>query len=165
MRMQRKTILKSVVLAALCFGVSGISQAANYESVLIGTEEHDKKVMGDTMTVSGKTATYDFKEDTTIIGRFNWQDMIKEPYKISTGLQGFLGVIQPGGMYSSAYTPKGPHNDMVFNLHGNNMTIYNYTDTGIGKLGVPGQGAYVGTTALWASTPNKIEINDVNKLD
>ena len=165
MRMKRKTILKSVVLAALCFGVSGISQAANYESVLIGTEEHDKKVMGDTMTVSGKTATYDFKEDTTIIGRFNWQDMIKEPYKISTGLQGFLGVIQPGGMYSSAYTPKGPHNDMVFNLNGNNMTIYNYTDTGIGKLGVPGQGAYVGTTALWASTPNKIEINDVNKLD
>ena len=48
MRMKRKTILKSVVLAALCFGVSGISQAANYETVLIGTEA-DKKVMGDAM--------------------------------------------------------------------------------------------------------------------
>ena len=116
MRMQRKTILKSVVLAALCFGVSGISQAANYETVLIGTEEHDKKVMGDTMTVSGKTATYDFKEDTTIIGRFNWQDMIKDPYYIDTGKQGYIGAIQPGGMYSDGYKPKGPHQDMIFNI-------------------------------------------------
>ena len=84
MRMKRKTILKSVVLAALCFGVSGISQAANYETVLIGTEA-DKKVMGDAMKIDGRTSSYTFKKDTTITARFNWQDMVKDPYYIDTG--------------------------------------------------------------------------------
>ena len=166
MRMKRKTILKSVVLAALCFGVSGISQAANYETVLIGTEA-DKKVMGDTMTIDGRTSSYTFKEDTTITARFNWQDMVKDPYYIDTGKQGYIGAIQPGGMYSDGYKPKGPHQDMIFNMNGHNLTVYNYTDTGIGKVDPqrPGQGAYVGTTAVWVSTPNKVEINDVNKAD
>lgn len=166
MRMKRKTILKSVVLAALCFGVSGISQAANYETVLIGTEA-DKKVMGDTMKIDGRTSSYTFKEDTTITARFNWQDMVKDPYYIDTGKQGYIGAIQPGGMYSDGYKPKGPQQDMIFNMNGHNLTVYNYTDTGIGKVDPqkPGQGAYVGTTAVWVSTPNKVEINDVNKAD